>query len=166
MSKSTHGFSTRAIHDGQHPDPLTGAVNVPIYLSSTYAAGRDRQATKAMNTRAFRTRRATRSRRILPRLKAAPARHVFASGMAAIMAMITMFQAATTSSVARTSTAERRASSTRSSRATASSSATSIRRTRRMSAAPSGPDKAGAHRDADESHHDADRHSRRRRCLP
>ena len=31
------GFATRAIHDGQHPDPLTGAVNVPIYLSSTYA---------------------------------------------------------------------------------------------------------------------------------
>src|ERR1700680_1969608 len=31
-----HGFATRAIHDGQEPDPLTGAVNVPIYLSSTY----------------------------------------------------------------------------------------------------------------------------------
>src|SRR6266700_1884222 len=30
------GFSTRAIHDGQEPDPLTGAVNVPIYASSTY----------------------------------------------------------------------------------------------------------------------------------
>jgi len=30
------GFATRAIHDGQEPDPLTGAVNVPIYLSSTY----------------------------------------------------------------------------------------------------------------------------------
>ena len=30
------GFATRAIHDGQEPDPLTGAVNVPIYLTSTY----------------------------------------------------------------------------------------------------------------------------------
>ncbi len=29
-------FSTRAIHAGQEPDPTTGAVNVPIYLSSTY----------------------------------------------------------------------------------------------------------------------------------
>ena len=30
-------FSTRAIHGGQHPDPLTGAVMVPIYQTSTYA---------------------------------------------------------------------------------------------------------------------------------
>jgi cystathionine gamma-synthase len=30
-------FETRAIHDGQDPDPLTGAVNVPIYQTSTYA---------------------------------------------------------------------------------------------------------------------------------
>ncbi len=30
------GFATRAIHDGQAPDELTGAVNVPIYLTSTY----------------------------------------------------------------------------------------------------------------------------------
>lgn len=32
-----HGFSTRAIHAGHEPDPLTGAVNVPIYASSTFA---------------------------------------------------------------------------------------------------------------------------------
>lgn len=31
------GFSTRAIHAGYEPDPLTGAVNVPIYASSTFA---------------------------------------------------------------------------------------------------------------------------------
>jgi cystathionine gamma-synthase len=30
------GFNTRAIHAGQEPDPLTGAVNVPIYATSTY----------------------------------------------------------------------------------------------------------------------------------
>jgi cystathionine beta-lyase/cystathionine gamma-synthase len=29
-------FNTRLIHDGQPPDPLTGAVNPPIYLSSTF----------------------------------------------------------------------------------------------------------------------------------
>ncbi len=36
---STHpstGFNTRAIHAGQEPDPLTGAVAVPIYQTSTY----------------------------------------------------------------------------------------------------------------------------------
>jgi len=31
------GFSTRAIHAGQEPDPLTGAVTVPLYQTSTYA---------------------------------------------------------------------------------------------------------------------------------
>ena len=31
------GFSTRAIHAGQEPDPTTGAVVVPIYQTSTYA---------------------------------------------------------------------------------------------------------------------------------
>ena len=29
-------FETRAIHDGQEPDPVTGAVTVPIYQTSTY----------------------------------------------------------------------------------------------------------------------------------
>jgi cystathionine beta-lyase/cystathionine gamma-synthase len=31
------GFSTRAIHAGQPPDPATGAVVTPIYQTSTYA---------------------------------------------------------------------------------------------------------------------------------
>ena len=31
------GFSTRAIHAGQSPDPTTGAVMTPIYATSTYA---------------------------------------------------------------------------------------------------------------------------------
>ncbi|HEY3716771.1 MAG TPA: cystathionine gamma-synthase [Jatrophihabitantaceae bacterium] len=30
------GFNTRAIHAGQEPDSLTGAVSVPIYATSTY----------------------------------------------------------------------------------------------------------------------------------
>src|SRR2546427_909070 len=29
-------FSTRAIHAGQDPDPVTGSVTVPVYLTSTY----------------------------------------------------------------------------------------------------------------------------------
>lgn len=32
-----HGFATRAIHAGYRPDPATGAVNAPIYASSTFA---------------------------------------------------------------------------------------------------------------------------------
>ena len=30
------GFETRAIHAGYEPDPITGAVNPPIYATSTY----------------------------------------------------------------------------------------------------------------------------------
>jgi cystathionine gamma-synthase len=29
-------FETRAIHEGQQPDPATGAITTPIYLTSTY----------------------------------------------------------------------------------------------------------------------------------
>ena len=36
-SKKPMGFSTRAIHGGQSPDPATGAVMTPIYQTSTYA---------------------------------------------------------------------------------------------------------------------------------
>ncbi len=32
-----NGFNTRAIHVGSEPDALTGAVNPPVYLTSTYA---------------------------------------------------------------------------------------------------------------------------------
>ena len=35
--KNSRGFSTRAIHAGQRPDPTTGAVMTPIYATSTYA---------------------------------------------------------------------------------------------------------------------------------
>jgi cystathionine gamma-synthase len=32
----THGFATRAIHDGQEFDPITGAIIPPIYQTSTF----------------------------------------------------------------------------------------------------------------------------------
>lgn len=34
--KADLGFSTRAIHAGQAPDPSTGAIMTPVYLTSTY----------------------------------------------------------------------------------------------------------------------------------
>jgi cystathionine gamma-lyase len=36
MSNTELGFSTRAIHAGQSPDPTTGAIMTPVYLTSTY----------------------------------------------------------------------------------------------------------------------------------
>jgi cystathionine gamma-lyase len=35
-SPERFGFETRAIHAGQAPDPTTGAVVTPVYLTSTY----------------------------------------------------------------------------------------------------------------------------------
>lgn len=35
-SKSEFGFETRAIHAGQAPDPTTGAIMTPVYLTSTF----------------------------------------------------------------------------------------------------------------------------------
>jgi len=35
-SPDAPGFSTRAVHAGQQPDPTTGAVMTPVYLTSTY----------------------------------------------------------------------------------------------------------------------------------
>ncbi|MEK7234641.1 MAG: cystathionine gamma-synthase [Elusimicrobiota bacterium] len=34
------GFSTRAVHAGQSPDPTTGAIMTPVYLTSTYVQER------------------------------------------------------------------------------------------------------------------------------
>src|SRR5437762_5224451 len=34
--KKQHDFATRAIHAGQEPDPTTGAIMTPVYLTSTY----------------------------------------------------------------------------------------------------------------------------------
>ena len=35
-TKATDRFETLAIHAGQSPDPTTGAVMTPVYLTSTY----------------------------------------------------------------------------------------------------------------------------------
>ena len=36
MNKNNLHFDTRAIHAGQSPDPTTGAIMTPVYLTSTY----------------------------------------------------------------------------------------------------------------------------------
>jgi cystathionine gamma-synthase len=37
LASAAMDFETRAIHEGQEPDPATGALTVPIYQTSTYA---------------------------------------------------------------------------------------------------------------------------------
>lgn len=76
-------FDTRAIHDGQAPDPSTGAVTVPIYQTSTYvqeAVGQLKDGYDYSRT-ANPTRRALE--RCLASLESAEHGFAFASGMAA-----------------------------------------------------------------------------------
>jgi cystathionine beta-lyase/cystathionine gamma-synthase len=86
------GFSTRAIHNGQEPEALTGAVGVPIYATSTYVQdelGKPRQGYEyARVTNPTRDRLETN----LASLEGGVASRVFASGMAAINAICTMYK--------------------------------------------------------------------------
>ena len=92
MAEKKLGFATRAIHDGQEPDELTGAVNVPIYLTSTYqqeAIGKNKGHEYARLTNP--TRDALEES--LCSLEGGTSAHAFASGMAAITALCTMMKA-------------------------------------------------------------------------
>jgi cystathionine beta-lyase/cystathionine gamma-synthase len=85
------GFATRAIHDGQEPDPLTGAVNVPIYLSSTYVQQGIGENKGYEYSRVSNPTR-TRLEENLASLEGGIAAPVFASGMAAINAIATLLK--------------------------------------------------------------------------
>ncbi len=86
------GFSTRAIHDGQEPDPATGAVSVPIYATSTYV--QDELGKPRKGYEYARVSNPTRDRleTNLASLEGGVASRVFASGMAAINAICTMYK--------------------------------------------------------------------------
>jgi cystathionine beta-lyase/cystathionine gamma-synthase len=86
------GFATRAIHAGQEPEPATGAVNVPIYASSTYV---QEEIGKNKGYEYSRVSNPTRDRleTNLAALEGGTAAKVFASGMAAINAVATMLKA-------------------------------------------------------------------------
>ena len=85
MSKQK--YATLAVHAGQHPDPLTGAVNVPIYLSSTFeltGIGTDKGWDYSRAGNPTRDRLET----ALAALEGGTSGHAFASGMAAIYALV------------------------------------------------------------------------------
>jgi cystathionine gamma-lyase/cystathionine beta-lyase/cystathionine gamma-lyase/homocysteine desulfhydrase len=85
------GFATRAIHDGQEPDPLTGAVNVPLYLTSTYVQQGIGENKGYEYSRVSNPTRA-RLEQNLASLEGGIAAPVFASGMAAINAVASMLK--------------------------------------------------------------------------
>ena len=92
MNAKQAGFATRAIHTGQEPDPLTGAVSVPIYPTSTYVQeeiGKNKGYEYARVSNPTRDRLETN----LASLEGGITSRVFASGMAAINAITSMLKA-------------------------------------------------------------------------
>jgi cystathionine beta-lyase/cystathionine gamma-synthase len=92
MPKRTTGFSTRAIHAGQGPDPATGAVVVPIYQTATFAQealGHNKGYEYARVSNPTRTALETN----LAALEGGAAALAFASGMAATNAVLTLLSA-------------------------------------------------------------------------
>ena len=91
LTKNNPGFATTAIHTGQEPDPLTGAVAVPIYPTSTYVQeeiGKHKGYEYARVSNPTRDRLETN----LAALEGGTSSRVFASGMAAINAIMTMLK--------------------------------------------------------------------------
>jgi cystathionine beta-lyase/cystathionine gamma-synthase len=91
MKNKQPGFATNAIHAGQYPDLETGAISVPIYPTSTYvqqALGKNKGYEYARVSNPTRTRLEEN----LAALEGGIAARVFASGMAAINAICTMYK--------------------------------------------------------------------------
>jgi len=83
------GFSTRAIHAGQTPDPTTGSVTVPIYQTSTYVQDELGQHKGYEYARVQNPTREALEDNVAA-LENGLAGHAFASGMAAISTLLTL----------------------------------------------------------------------------
>ncbi len=88
--KNGPGFATNAIHVGQEPDPSTGAVAPPIFPTSTYV---QEELGKHKGYEYARVSNPTRTRleQNLAALEGGTSSHVFASGMAATVAVTQCF---------------------------------------------------------------------------
>lgn len=86
------GFSTRAVHAGQPPDPSTGSVSTPIYQTSTYVLD---ELGKHKGFEYARVQNPTRSalEANVASLEGGLSGHAFASGMAAISTITSLLSA-------------------------------------------------------------------------
>lgn len=82
-------FATRAIHAGQDPDPRTGAVSVPIYMTSTYSQAVGKEGYEYSRTQNP-TREALEAN--LAALEKGDHGLTFASGMAATSTVMTLLR--------------------------------------------------------------------------
>lgn len=84
-------FGTRAVHGGQEPDPLTGAVMTPIYQTSTYAqTGPGEHKGYEYSRTANPTRKALEA--CIASLEMGDFGITFASGMASISTLAQLFK--------------------------------------------------------------------------
>jgi len=89
---SSKRFNTKAVHAGWEPEPATGAVMPPVYLTSTYvqdAPGKPRQGyeySRTQNPTRFALERA------LAELEGGASGFTFASGMAAIHTLMLRYK--------------------------------------------------------------------------
>ncbi len=94
MKDDKQGFGTRAIHAGQEPDPVTGAVMTPIYYTSTYAQTAPGEHKGYEYSRTHnRTRYALEDN--LASLEGGVGALCFASGLAATATLLEAFDAGT-----------------------------------------------------------------------
>ncbi|HSD88210.1 MAG TPA: cystathionine gamma-synthase [Kofleriaceae bacterium] len=93
-SNKQQGFGTRAIHAGQEPDPVTGAVMTPIYYTSTYAQTAPGEHKGYEYSRTHnRTRYALEDN--LASLEGGAGGLCFASGLAATATLLNLFDTGT-----------------------------------------------------------------------
>lgn len=91
-TRKNHAFSTRCIHGGQEHDPTTGAVNVPIYATSTYAQSAPGEHKGFVYARGNNPTRYAFERAIAD-LEDGTAAFAFGSGMAATGAVLDLMPA-------------------------------------------------------------------------
>lgn len=84
-------FSTRAIHVGQEPDPATGSVTVPVYLTSTFRQAEPGREGKYVYSRTANPTRAALEE-CLASLEEGRYGLAFASGLAATATTLMMLQ--------------------------------------------------------------------------
>ncbi|RMG15572.1 MAG: cystathionine gamma-synthase [Planctomycetota bacterium] len=89
---SGYGFGTRAVHGGTEPEPVTGAIMTPVFQTSTYVQPRPAEAKLHEYSRTGNPTRDALEAAVAT-LEGAPHGLAFASGMAAIDAVLRLLSA-------------------------------------------------------------------------
>ncbi len=92
MKSNEQGFETRAIHAGQEPDPTTGAIMTPVYMTSTYVqqspgVHKGYEYSRSHNP----TRKAFED--CIASLESGTFGYAFSSGLSATVVLLQLFQA-------------------------------------------------------------------------